>query len=55
MSLAGESAGDSTLATVTFEVVATKASTISLSRVVLANPAANVLENTTADGMVTAP
>jgi hypothetical protein len=46
---------DGTLATVTFEVVEAKASTIGLRSVVLADPAANALENTTINGMVAAP
>ena len=51
----GMSDGDGTLVTATFEVVEAKASTIGLASVFLADPAANLLENTTADGMVTAP
>ena len=38
-SLAGESNGDGTLATLTFEVVAVKASTLTLSDVLLTNSA----------------
>ena len=53
--LFGMSDGDGTLVTVTFEVVEAKASTIGLARVFLADPTAMLLENTTADGMVTAP
>ena len=47
--------GDGALATVTFEVIEAKASTISLTGVVLSDVAASELEVTTADGMVTAP
>ena len=45
--------GDGTLATVTFTVVEAKASTISLTDVTLADAAANALDVTTMDGMVT--
>ena len=44
---------DGTLATVTFEVVAAKVSTISLSNVTLADATANALEVIAVDGMVT--
>ena len=47
--------GDGTLATVTFEVLEAKASTISLTDVVVSDAAAQTLEVTSADGMVTAP
>ena len=45
--------GDGTLATVTFEVVEAKASTISLTSVVVSDAAAAALDITTADGVVT--
>ena len=45
--------GDGTLATVTFTVVEAKPSTISLTAITLADAAANALDVTTADGMVT--
>ena len=45
--------GDGTLATVTFTVVEAKASTISLTDVTLADAAANALDVTTMDGIVT--
>ena len=45
--------GDGTLATVTFTVVEAKASTISLTDVVVSDAAAAALEVTTMDGMVT--
>ena len=48
-------AADGTLATVTFKVIEAKASTISLTGVVLSDAAAAELEVTTMDGMVTAP
>ncbi len=51
----GMSDGDGTLATVTFEVVEAKASTIGLENVFLPDITAMLLENTTADSMVTAP
>ena len=44
---------DGTLATVTFEVVEAKASTISLSGVTLSDATATALDVTTVDGMVT--
>ena len=44
---------DGTLATVTFNVIEAKASTISLTGVLLSDAAANPLEVTTMDGMVT--
>ena len=53
-SLTGAAAdADGTLATVTFEVVEAKASTIGLSNVTLADAAASALDVTTADSMVT--
>ncbi|MDE0556753.1 MAG: spondin domain-containing protein [Candidatus Poribacteria bacterium] len=53
-SLAGAAPNaDGTLAMVTFEVVEAKASTISLSDVLVSNTAATALDVTTADGMVT--
>ena len=48
-------AADGTLATVTFKVIEAKASTISLTGVVLSDAAAAELEVTVMDGMVTAP
>ena len=48
-------AADGTLATVTFKVIEAKASTISLTGVVLSDAAATELEVTVMDGMVTAP
>ena len=45
--------GDGTLMTVTFEVVEAKASTISLTDVLVSNAAGIGVESTTADGMVT--
>ena len=48
-------AADGTLATVTFKVIEAKASTISITGVVLSDAAAAELEVTTMDGMVTAP
>ncbi len=47
--------GDGTLAIITFEVVEAKASTISLTGVVVSDASGTSLEATTADGMVTAP
>ena len=47
--------GDGTLITVTFEVVEAKASTISLTDVLVSDAAAEALEVTIEDGMVTAP
>ena len=52
-SLSEESDGDGTLATITFEVVAAKASTIRLTGVVLSDLAANSLQVTSTDGIVT--
>ena len=53
-SLAGAAAeADGTLATVTFNVIEAKASTISLTGVTLADTASTALEVTTMDGMVT--
>ncbi len=55
-SLAGAAPdADGTLATVTFEVVEAKASTISIAKIILAGANDTELESTTADGMVTAP
>ena len=54
-SLAGTSDGDGTLATVTFQVVEVKASSITLSGVLISDAAAGTLEVTTADGSVTVP
>ena len=50
-----ESDGDGTLATITFEVVAAKASTIRLTRVILSDSASNQLQVTSTDGIVTGP
>ena len=47
--------GDHTLATITFEVVEAKASSISLTDVLVSGAGGTGLESTTADGMVTAP
>ena len=53
-SLTGAAAeADGTLATVTFEVVAAAASTISLSNVIIADASGTALDVTTADGVVT--
>ena len=52
---AGTADGDGTLATVTFEVVEQKASSITLSGVIVSNAAGEALEATTADGSVTVP
>ncbi len=52
---AGTGEGDGTLATVTFEVVEVKASSITLSDVVISDASANPLDVTTADGAVTVP
>ncbi|MYF99113.1 T9SS type A sorting domain-containing protein [Candidatus Poribacteria bacterium] len=52
---AGAGDGDGTLATVTFQVVEVKASSISLSDVTISDAAANPLEVTSANGMVTVP
>ena len=51
--LAGASDGDGRLATVTFEVVEVKASTIGLARVALSDPAASPLPVTTVDSALT--
>ena len=53
--LNGESDGDGTLATITFEVVAVKSSDIQLSEVIIANSAGERLEATTADAKVVVP
>ena len=47
--------GDGTLATVTFKVVESKASTIGIANIIVSDAAAVKLEVTSADGMVTAP
>ena len=49
------SEGDGTLATITFEVVEVKASTIGLSGVIISDSTSAALDVTTADSMVTAP
>ena len=54
-SLGGTSDGDGTLATVTFEVVEVKASSITLSGVIVSDAAAMALDVTTADGAITVP
>ena len=55
-SLAGAASdADGTLATVTFEVIEAKASTIGIASVILAGANNTTIEATTADGMVTAP
>ena len=54
-SLSGESDGDGTLATITFEVVAAKASTVGLTTVILTDSASNQLQVTSTDGIVTGP
>ncbi len=54
-SLAGTADGDGTLATVTFEVVEVKASSISLSGVIVSDATAMALDVTTADGAITVP
>ena len=55
-SLAGAAPdADGRLATVTFEVVEAKASTIGIAAVILAGANNTTIESTTADGMVTAP
>ena len=51
----GESDGHGTLATVTFEVVEVKASSISLTNVVITNATAEPLEFVTGDGAVLVP
>ena len=51
----GTADGDGTLATVTFEVVEQKASSITLSGVIVSDAAGDALEVTTADGSVTVP
>ena len=52
-SLSGTSDGDGTLATVTFEVIAVKASSITLSGVIISDALATALDVTTADGAIT--
>ena len=54
-SLAGESSGDGTLATVTFEVVATKVSTVRLSDVLLTNNAGVTSTPQTENAEITKP
>ncbi len=54
-SLAGESNGDGALATLTFEVVAVKASTLSLSEVLLTNSAGRVSRPQIQNGQITDP
>ncbi len=54
-SLAGESSGDGTLATITFEVVAAKASTVSLSDVLLTNSAGGTTAPEIENAEITAP
>ena len=55
VSLAGESSGDGTLATLTFEVIAPKASTLTLSDVLLSNSAGTKSLPQVENGQVTAP
>ncbi len=56
VSLTGPAAAESgTLATVTFEVVAAKASTLQLSNVIIGDSTAIPLSVTTQNGMITAP
>ena len=52
-SLAGESNGDGTLATLTFEVIAVKASTLTLSDVLLTNSAGEVFVPTVENAQIT--
>ena len=54
-SLSGESSGDGTLATVTFEVIAVKASTLTLSDVVLSDSAGASSRPQLEDGQVIEP
>ena len=54
-SLSGESNGDGTLATLTFEVIAVKASTLSLSEVILSDSAAAGSRPHIEDGEVLEP
>ena len=55
VSLAGESNGDGTFATLTFEVVAPKASTLTLSDVLLSNSAGEKSLPQVENGQITAP
>ncbi len=55
VSLAGESSGDGTLATLTFEVIAPKASTLTLSDVLLSNSAGEKSLPQVENGQITAP
>ena len=55
VALAGESSGDGTLATVTFEVVAVKASTLTLSDVVLSDSAGGGSKPRVENGQITKP
>ena len=52
-SLAGESSGDGTLATLTFEVVSVKASTLALSEVLLVNSAGESFRPQVEEGQIT--
>ena len=52
-SLAGESSGDGTLATLTFEVVSVKASTLTLSEVLLVNSAGESFRPQVEEGQIT--
>ena len=54
-SLAGETMGDGTLATITFEVVAVKESTVRLSDVILTNSTGKTTKPQTEDGEITMP
>ena len=54
-SLAGETEGGGTLATVTFEVIAAKTSTLTLSDVLLVNSAGDSFTPILEDGQITAP
>ena len=54
-SLAGESNGDGTLATLTFEVIAAKASTLTLSEVILSNSAGKSFHPQVESGQITKP
>ncbi len=55
VSLAGESKGDGTLATLTFEVIAAKASTLTLSDVLLTNSAGKAFLPTVENAEITEP
>ena len=52
-SLAGESSGDGTLATLTFEVISVKASTLTLSEVLLVNSAGESFRPQVEEGQIT--